>query len=90
MLDVPVPQVILDEPRIRSLVGKREAASVAKHVRMSEQGQFGGGAVSSQGEVDGRAMQRLSLFADKKRRAGHFHAGAFFQPELNRPQFVIA
>ena len=47
VLDVPVSEVILNEPRIRALVGQGEAASVAQHVRMGKQGQGSGGAVLS-------------------------------------------
>jgi L-fuconolactonase len=38
VLNVPVSEVILNEPRIRALVGQSEAASVAQHVRMGEDG----------------------------------------------------
>ena len=34
VLDVPVSEVILNEPRIRALIGEGEAASVAQHVRV--------------------------------------------------------
>jgi len=34
VLDVAVFGVVLNEPRIRALVGEREAASVAEHVRV--------------------------------------------------------
>ena len=39
VLDVAVSEVILNEPCIRALVGKGEAAGVAQHVRMGEQGE---------------------------------------------------
>jgi hypothetical protein len=39
VLNVPVSEIILNEPRIRALVGQCEAASVAQHVRMGKQGQ---------------------------------------------------
>ncbi len=48
VLNVPVAKVILNEPRIRALVGKSEAASMPEHVGMSEQGQGSCGAVLSQ------------------------------------------
>jgi len=38
VLNVPVPEIILYEPRVRALVGQGEAASVAQHVRMGKQG----------------------------------------------------
>jgi hypothetical protein len=34
VLNVSVSEVILNEPRIRALIGKSEAASVAQHVGM--------------------------------------------------------
>ena len=90
VLNVPVPEIILNEPRVRALVGQGEAASVAQHVRMGEQGQGSGGAVFSQGQIDGRAVQRLALFTDKERLAGRLHPGAFFQPCADGPQLVAA
>jgi hypothetical protein len=65
VLNVPVSEVILNEPRIRALVGQSEAASVAQHVGMGEQGQGSGGAVCPQEEIDRRTVQRLPLLADK-------------------------
>jgi hypothetical protein len=38
VLNVPVSEIVLNEPRIRALVGQGEAASVAQHMRMGEQG----------------------------------------------------
>ncbi len=64
-----MPQVILNEPRVRALVVKREAASVTQHVRMSKQGQRSHGAVFLQGEIYGRAVQRPALLTHKKRLA---------------------
>jgi len=39
VLDVAVPEVILNEPRIGALVGQGEAASMAQHVRVGAKGQ---------------------------------------------------
>ena len=66
MLNVAVSEVILNEPWIRALVGQCEAASVAQHVWMDEQGQGSGDAAFSQGQVHGRSAQRLPLLADKE------------------------
>src|SRR6266478_6861372 len=52
-------EVILNEPSIRALIGQSEAASVAQHVGMDEQGQGSGGAVFSQEQVNGRAVHGL-------------------------------
>ena len=90
MLNVAVSKIILNEPRVRALVGQGEAASVAQHVRVGEQGQGSGGAVFSQGQVDGGSVQRRPLLTDKERPAGGLHPGAFFQPGANGPQLVAA
>jgi hypothetical protein len=42
VLNVPVSKIVLNEPRIRALVGKSEAASMVQHVRMGKQGQGSG------------------------------------------------
>lgn len=60
------PEIILNEPGIRALVGQGEAAGVAQHVRMSEKGQGGRTAVSLQEKMHRRPMQRLAAFTDKK------------------------
>lgn len=90
VLNVPMSEIILNEPSIRALVGKGKAASVAQHVGMGEQGQGRGGAVFPKGKVDSGAVQRLSLLTDKERLAGRLHPGTFFQPCADGPQFVTA
>ena len=82
MLNVPVSEVILNEPSIRALIGQGEAASVAQHVGMGEQGQGSGGAVFSQEQVNGRAVQRLALLAYKERLAGRFILARSFSQAL--------
>ena len=56
VLDVAVAEVILNESCIRALVGQSEAASVAQHVGMDEQGQGSGFAIFSQEQVDGGSV----------------------------------
>ena len=41
VLNVPVAQIVLNQSRVRALIRKGEAASVAEHVRMGGQGQVG-------------------------------------------------
>lgn len=65
MFDLAMPEVILNQPRIRALVGQSEAASVSQHVRMSGEGQGSGEARRLQKKIDGRAMQRLALLTDE-------------------------
>jgi hypothetical protein len=47
-------------------------------MRAQEEGR--GGAVFLQEKIDGRAVQRLTLLADKEGFAGRPHPRAFFQP----------
>jgi hypothetical protein len=61
VLNVPMTQVILDQPRVGSLVGQGKAARMAQHVRMNGDGEGGQLAVFLQGQVDGRAVQGGAL-----------------------------
>ncbi len=90
VLNVPVSKIVLNEPRIRALVGEGEAAGVAQHVRVGKQGQGSGLAVRLQKQIDGGSVQWSPLLADKERLAGRLHPGAFNQPGLDRPQLVAA
>ena len=80
MLNVAVPEIILNEPRIGSLVGESEAAGVAQHVGMGEEGQGGGRAVSLQRKIHGRAVQGLALLTHEERLALRLHPGALPEP----------
>src|SRR5215831_1767713 len=42
VLDVPVPKVVLQGPRVVAIVGELEAAGVAKHVRVDGEWHLGG------------------------------------------------
>ena len=41
VLNVPVPQIVLNEPGVRALVGEGKAAGMAQHVGMHGDGQLG-------------------------------------------------
>ena len=82
VLNIPVSEVILSEPRVCALVGQGEAASMAQHVGMNEQGQGSCGAVFSQEQVNGRAVQRLALLAYKERLAGRLIRARSFNQAL--------
>jgi len=90
VLNVPVSEVILNEPRVRALVGQSEAASVAQHVRMGEDGHGSGGTVCPQKKIDRRTVQRLTLLADKKCSdgGGRFHPLFGMTPEDFQQQDV--
>jgi len=57
VLNVPVVEIILNEPGVRALVGKSEAAGMPQHLRMREKGQGGSLAVFAYGEIDGRGAR---------------------------------
>jgi hypothetical protein len=61
VLNVPVAEIILNEPRIGSLVGQGKAAGMAQHVGVGREGQGGCFAARIQNQIDGRAVQRLPL-----------------------------
>ena len=78
-----MPKVILDQPRVRALVGQGEAASVAELVRTRRQVEASRVAVFSDRKPGGAPVEGLTLLAHKKRPAGRFHAGAFGKPGLD-------
>ena len=92
VLNVAVSEVILDEPCIRSLIGKGEAAGVAQHVGMREQGQGRGGtAVPSfqKGKVDRLKVQRRPLLADERMscRMGFIRGRVVFSHGADGPRY---
>jgi hypothetical protein len=58
VLTIPVPEIVLNEPRIGSLVGQRETAGMAQHVRVGGEGEGGCLAARIQNQINDRAMQR--------------------------------
>jgi hypothetical protein len=56
VLNVAVPEIVLNEAGIRALVGEIKAAGMAQHVGMKGDGQLGFHAAFAQGDVDGRAV----------------------------------
>jgi hypothetical protein len=79
VLNVPIAEIILDEPDVRSLVGQRETARMPQYLGMSKKGQGGGLAASVEQQIYGRAVQRFALSTDEegesKRSCGIHAAG---------------
>jgi hypothetical protein len=90
VLDVAVAEVVLNEPRVRALVGQREAASVPQHVRVSIERESGQLAVGADRQPRGPAVQGRAPVADKKGSALGLQPGPFGKPCLERPQLVAA
>jgi hypothetical protein len=66
VLDVALPEVILNKPRIGALVGERETTSMAEQVRMGAQGRDAAALYFARSRLTTEAVQRLPLFADKE------------------------
>jgi hypothetical protein len=90
VLNVPMPQIILNQSRIGSLVGKGKATGVAQHVGMGREGQGGGLAARIEKQINGRTVQRLALLTNKKRLAGRPHPGSLLEPCADGLELVAA
>lgn len=90
VLNAPMPQVVLDQPRVRALVGQGEAASMAQHVGMSGQGKARRLAIAADRNPSHFAAQRAAAFADEEGVRLRLHPGAVSQPSLDRPQLIRA
>ena len=80
--------IVLDQSRIRTLVGQGEAASVAELVRVGREGKPGLVAIFADRKPGGAPVKWLALLAHEKRPAGRFHACAFGKPCLDDAQLV--
>lgn len=83
-------EVVLNEPRVRALVGQGEAASMAELMGEGRPLKPGQVAVFADRKPGGAPVERLSLLTYKKRPAGRYHAGPFGKPGLDDAQLVGA
>ena len=83
VLNVPVPQIVLNEADVCALVGEGKAAGMAKQVGMDGDRELGLLAVFAQGQVVGRAVQGLELLTEEERPPWGFQARALHQPGLD-------
>jgi len=81
-------QVILDQPRIGTLVGQGKAARMAQHVRVRLDGQACAFAIGANRQPGGLPAKRATPFTDKERIGLGFHPRPFRQPGLDHPEFV--
>ena len=88
VLDIPVAEVILNEPGIRALIGQGEAAGMTEHVGVSGQGQPGLFAIAADGRPDGAAIERPAPFADEKIFPRRIQGRPFLEPGFDEPQFI--
>lgn len=90
MLNVAVPQIILDQPGVRPLVGEREAAGMAQHVRVGGHVQPRRLAITADRQPGGLAGQRAAPLADKQRLGLGLHPRPLRQPGAQGAQLVGA
>jgi hypothetical protein len=83
MLDVLVAEIVLQSPRIVPRVRQRVSASVAQHMRMNSELEFGLNACTRDHLYRGRQRQFYSITSSVKYRAAHLLDGlSAFQPAL--------
>ncbi len=87
---VAVSEIVLNQPRVRALVGQSEAASVPELVRVRGQVEPGQLAVFADGKPDVAPVEGLALLADKERLAGRLHPRTLGKPRPDGAQFVGA
>jgi len=85
-----MPQVVLNEPGIRALIGQSEAAGMAEHVGMGGQGEPGQLPVVAHGGPDGATIERRAPFADEEDFPRRGHCCPCLQPRLDEPDFIPA
>ena len=89
MLDIPMPQIVLDEPGIRALIGQSKAAGVAEHVGMGGQGEPGPFAIAADGGPDGAAIERRAALADEEGIPRRSHRRPCLEPRLDEPLLIV-
>ena len=82
MLNIPVPQVVLDQPGIRPPVGQRIATGMAQHVRVRLHQELRLLAVAAQHHPHRAPVDRRSAIRHKERVATWRHPGSNRQPGL--------
>jgi hypothetical protein len=90
VLNIPMPQVVLDEPRVRALVGEGVAAGVAEHVGMGFDGQACESAIVADHHPGGLAVQRPAPFTHEESVGVGLHPGAVGQPCFDGAYLVVA
>lgn len=88
MLNISMPQIILNEPRIRALADQGEAARMAQHVRMGIHGQACAFPIAADHAPHRLAAQRAASLTDKERFCIGFHSRTLCQPSLDSPKLV--
>ena len=82
--------IVLNQPRIRALVGHGEATSVPELVGVRRKLQARQVAIFAYSKPCSASVKGLAALAHKKSPAGRLHRGAVCEPCLDNAQFVGA
>src|SRR5512135_3114032 len=86
--DVPMAEVILNEPRVVLVIGQIVAGGVAQHVGMDVETELGAFASLLDEVVDCLSSHRAAFAEEEIRRGGISPLLTLSQPDTQRPQFV--
>src|SRR5262249_4914556 len=90
VLNIPMSQVVLYQPRVGALVGQGEAARMAQHVRVRVNGQACELAIMADHHPGGLATEWAASFADKESVRLRLHLRADRQPGLDSLELVTS
>src|SRR5712692_825873 len=90
VLNIPVSKVVLNQPRVRALVGKGEAARMAQHVRVCVNRQACAFAIGADRQPCRLTAQGAAPFADKEGVGLRLHFSTFCQPCLDSSYLVAS
>ena len=85
-----MPEVVLDEPGVRALVGERVAAGMAQHMGVRLHGQLSQFPVAPDRHPGGPAVERRPPLRDEERVARRAEARPLGEPGLDGPQLVAS
>jgi hypothetical protein len=88
MLYVPMPEVVLNQSRIRALIRQSEAAGMAEHVGMGGQGQPGQLPIAADRRPSRAAVEWPAPFADEEIIRYRFHGFPLLESRLDEPEFI--
>lgn len=88
VLNIPMAEVILNQPRVRPLIGQGKAARMPQHVRMGGKGKPGELAIAPDQHPRHLSAERRPPFGNKERLPLWPHALPFGEPRSQYPEFV--
>jgi hypothetical protein len=88
VLNVAVPEIVLNQPCVCALIRESKAAGIAQHVGMDGNRQLGLLAVLAQHQVDGGAVQGPPLLTEEEPQTRGLEAGSLLEPGLDGADLI--